>query len=127
MSESKFFKCSKCGNFVATIYSSGVPMICCGEQMQEIIPNTSEGAGEKHLPVFNVDGNTVNVNVGEIDHPMVDEHYIEWIYIQTEKGSQYKYLKSGDAPVGVFLLSDDDKVLAAYAYCNLHGLWKAEV
>jgi superoxide reductase len=93
--------------------------------MKELIPGTSDGAAEKHVPVFNVAGNKVTVNVGSVEHPMVEEHFIEWIAIETKKGSQRKFLKAGEKPCAEFILTDDDAVIAVYAYCNLHGLWKA--
>lgn len=122
----KFFLCEKCGNIVAMIKESGVPLVCCGQKMTELIPGTSDGAVEKHLPVFTVEGNNVNVNVGSVDHPMTDEHYIEWIAIETVKGAQRKCLNPGDAPKAQFTLTNDDTLVAVYAYCNLHGLWKSE-
>jgi superoxide reductase len=108
------------------IHSSGVSIVCCGEDMQELKANTVDASTEKHVPVVTVNGNTVTVKVGAVDHPMVAEHYIEWIYLQTEKGNQRKCLNPGDAPVATFTLVDD-KPVAAYEYCNLHGLWMANV
>ncbi len=99
---------------------------CCGEAMVELVPNTSDGAGEKHVPVIEVDGNTVTVKVGEVDHPMLEAHYIQWIAIETEQGRQRKTLNPGDAPVATFAIAEGDKLKEAYEYCNLHGLWKAE-
>lgn len=122
----KFYVCEHCGNFVGMIKESGVPMVCCGQKMTEVIPGTSDGAVEKHVPVFKAEGNTVTVKVGSAEHPMVDAHYIEWIALETQKGAQRKILKPGDKPEAVFALTDDDAVVAVYAYCNLHGLWKAE-
>lgn len=121
----KFYKCSICGNLVEMIKESGAPMSCCGQNMTELIPGTSDGAAEKHVPVVKIDGNQICVTVGTVDHPMADVHYIEWIAIETEKGGQRKALKPGDAPKALFSLTEDDTLVAAYAYCNLHGLWKA--
>lgn len=121
----KFYKCSICGNLVEMIKESGAPMSCCGQNMTELIPGTSDGAAEKHVPVVKIDGNQICVTVGAVDHPMADVHYIEWIAIETEKGGQRKALKPGDAPKALFSLTEDDTLVAAYAYCNLHGLWKA--
>ena len=123
--EQRFFICKHCGNIIAMVRDSGVPVVCCGEKMQEIVPGTTDAAVEKHVPVYTVEGNTVRVTVGAVDHPMLPEHYIEWVYLVTEKGVQSKCFKPGDAPVADFALVDD-KVIEAYAYCNLHGLWKAE-
>lgn len=122
----RFFVCEKCGNMVEMIKESGAPMSCCGQNMTELVPGTSDGAYEKHVPVFTVEGNKVTVNVGSVEHPMLPEHYIEWIAIETKKGSQRKKLSPGEKPTAEFLLTDGDSVVAVYEYCNLHGLWKAE-
>lgn len=122
--EQKFFICETCGNIVAAVKESGVPVMCCGKKMKRIIPGESEGAGEKHIPVYEVKGNMVYVTVGEVEHPMVEEHYIEWISLQTKAGNQRKALKPGDEPKACFALCDGDEVEAVYAYCNLHSLWK---
>lgn len=122
----KFYVCESCGNFVGMVVDSGAPMSCCGKMMKELVPGTSDGAVEKHVPVYTVDGNKVVVTVGSVEHPMVEEHFIEWIAIETKKGAQRKVLNPGDKPSVEFALTDDDAVVAVYAYCNLHGLWKAE-
>lgn len=122
----KFYRCAHCGNIVAYIHDSGVRAICCGEEMKELIPNTTDAAGEKHVPVIGVDGQTVTVAVGSVEHPMMDVHYIEWIMLETKQGRQRKALKPSDKPVAVFALVPGDEVVAAYEYCNLHSLWKAE-
>ncbi|WP_028235710.1 desulfoferrodoxin family protein [Pseudobutyrivibrio sp. MD2005] len=122
----KFYVCESCGNFVGMVVDSGAPMSCCGKMMKELVPGTSDGAAEKHVPVFTVDGNKVVVTVGSVEHPMVEAHFIEWIAIETKKGAQRKVLNPGDKPSVEFALTDDDAVVAVYAYCNLHGLWKAE-
>lgn len=121
----KFFVCEVCGNFVEMVKESGAPMTCCGQKMTELVPGTSDGAVEKHVPVVTVEGNTVTVMVGSVEHPMAPEHYIEWIALETAKGAQRKFLKPGEPPCAKFVLSDDDSCVAAYAYCNLHGLWKS--
>ena len=121
----KFFKCEKCGKIVALVNEKPCPTMCCGEEMKEIVANTVDAAKEKHVPVYNVNGNIVEVSVGSVEHPMTEEHLIEWIMVQTEQGNQRKVLKAGDAPKLKFALVDGDKLKAVYAYCNLHGLWKA--
>ncbi len=122
----KFLRCKVCGKIVAMVNDcSSCPTKCCGEAMEEIIPNTSDGAAEKHVPVIKVDGNHVVVEVGSVAHPMLDVHYIEWIALQTDKGNQRQQLKPGDAPRAEFALLPGEKVVAAYAYCNLHSLFKA--
>ena len=120
-----FYKCKHCGNIVAYIENKGVPIMCCGEKMEPIEPNTTDAAGEKHVPVITIDGKTVTVAVGEVEHPMLPEHYIQWIVLETKEGRQRKTLQPGDKPVATFALTDTDEVVAAYEYCNLHGLWKA--
>lgn len=126
MSEPRFFVCEHCGNLVGVIHDAQVPMMCCGQKMTELIPGSVDAAQEKHVPVISVDGDKVTVSVGSTAHPMLEEHNIGWIYLQTEQGGQRKALKPGDAPTVTFALSDD-KPVAAFAYCNLHGLWKATV
>ena len=125
--KSRFYICRHCGNLIGMIRDTGVPVMCCGEQMEALAPNTVEASGEKHLPVVTVEGSTVHVHVGSVDHPMLPEHFIEWIYVQTEHGGQRKALNPGDAPSAAFCLSDGDRATAVYAYCNLHGLWMTEV
>lgn len=98
---------------------------CCGEKMVELVPGTSDGAREKHVPVYVKEGNIITVTVGDIEHPMTDEHYIEWVELQTKYGKQRKTLKPGNLPKATFVLVEDDEVESLYAYCNLHGLWKA--
>jgi len=122
--QQKFFICRHCGNIIGMINDSGVPVVCCGEKMERLTPNTTEAAHEKHLPQISVENNIVTVTIGSVLHPMVAEHYIEWVYLLTEKGGQRKNLKAGDEPVLKFALTDDDKVISAYAYCNIHGLWE---
>ncbi len=118
-----FYKCKKCGKVVAMLKGSPWDTICCGEAMTELTANTTDAAVEKHVPVVTVNGNTVEVNVGSVTHPMEEKHFIEWIALETKNGNQLKYLKPGDAPKAVFALTDGDEVVRAYAYCNLHGLW----
>lgn len=125
MCETKFYICEKCGNLVGAIHESGVPMKCCGQNMTKIEAGTVEASREKHIPVASVEGDKVVVNVGSVAHPMVPEHSIEWVYLQTDKGGQRKCLKAGQEPTVTFALCDETPV-AVYAYCNLHGLWKTE-
>ena len=122
----RFYKCSHCGNIIAFVDNKGVPVKCCGEKMEEIVANTVDAAKEKHVPVIKVDGNLVTVTVGDVAHPMLAEHSILWVALETKQGAQRKELAVGSEPVVQFALVDGDEVKAAYAYCNLHGLWKAE-
>lgn len=120
----KYYKCGQCGKVIEVIKETSVPTICCGEPMKELIPSSTDGALEKHVPVVEISGNVVTVSIGEIAHPMTEEHYIEWITIETKHGSQKKNLKPGDVPKACFTLCDGDEFVAAYEYCNIHGLWK---
>lgn len=122
----KFYRCRVCGNIMAAVKESGMTVMCCGEKMEEIKPNTVDAAFEKHIPQFTVDGRTVHVKVGEAPHPMMPEHYIEWIAVQTTNGNQRKELRPVDAPEACFALCEGDEVKAVYAFCNLHGLWKKD-
>jgi len=126
MKNTKFYICPHCGNIVEMVHDAGVKPFCCGQKMNELVPNTVEASGEKHIPEVKVDGNVVEVNVGSVDHPMVDVHWIEWVQLVTDQGSSRKWLNPGQAPHVKFLL-DGEKPLAVYAYCNLHGLWKTEL
>jgi len=119
----KFFRCKRCGKIIALVKDVPVPTICCGEMMEELVPNTQDGAHEKHIPVIDVENNIVTVKVGEVDHPMLPEHYIEWIMIQTNFGNQRKVLKPGDAPIARFALLEGEEVIKALEYCNIHGLY----
>ena len=121
----KFYRCAHCGKIIAVIKETGVPVICCGEKMQEIIPGTTDAAQEKHVPVYEVKDNKVIVTVGAVEHPMTEAHYIEWIALQTKFGNQRKVLTPADAPKACFAICEGDEVRAVYAYCNLHSLWKA--
>ena len=125
--EKKFYICKHCGNLVGLINNAGVPLVCCGEEMMELIPNTKDAAVEKHIPVINVVGNKVIVEIGSAPHPMTEEHYISWVYIETKKGGQRKELLPGNKPYVEFALTEDDTLESAYAYCNLHGLWKSSL
>ena len=121
----KFFKCEKCGKIVAMVNEKPCPTMCCGEEMKELVANTTDAAVEKHVPVYTVEGNKVEVVVGSVEHPMTEEHLIEWILLETEQGNQRKVLKANQAPKICFRICDADSVKGVYAYCNLHGLWKA--
>ena len=126
MNENRFFKCSHCGNIIGVVYDAGVPMLCCGQKMEQLEPNTVEASIEKHLPVVTVEDNLVKVSVGSVAHPMAEEHNIAWVYLQTDRGGQRKSLELDAAPEVTFALSDE-KPIAVYAYCNLHGLWKTDI
>ena len=119
----KFYICKHCKNIIGMIEDSRVPIVCCGEKMTELVPNTTDATTEKHVPVVDIKDNKVTVNIGSAPHPMVDQHHISWVYIQTAKGGQRKHLDIDSEPCVSFLLSEDDSFEAAFAYCNIHGLW----
>jgi len=120
----KYYVCEHCGNIVEAVKESGVPIVCCGQKMTELIPGTTDAAVEKHVPAVEVEGNVVKVKVGEVEHPMVPEHFIGWIAIKTTNGEQKKFLQAGEKPEAVFVLAEGEELIETYEYCNLHGLWK---
>ena len=120
----KFYKCEHCGNIVTFVENKGVPVMCCGQKMTELEAGVTDAAQEKHVPVVKKDGDIVTVSVGSVEHPMLEEHFIQWVCLETDKGSQIKYLNAGEKPEAVFSLNGE-KLVAVYEYCNLHGLWKA--
>ncbi|MBS5734109.1 MAG: desulfoferrodoxin [Clostridiales bacterium] len=126
MKETRFYICQHCGNIVGMIHHSGVPIMCCGEPMTKMEAGTSDASAEKHVPVVQCTENEVVVNVGNVAHPMQEEHHISWVYLQTDRGGQRKCLSAGQNPQVRFALCDEVPV-AVYAYCNLHGLWKTDI
>lgn len=122
----KFYVCKHCGNLILMVKDSGVNPVCCGEAMMELIPGTVDAAVEKHVPVFEIQGNTVKVKVGSVEHPMTKEHLIDFIAIETTNGSQIKHLTADMKPEAEFNLAEGEKLVAVYEHCNIHGLWKAE-
>lgn len=127
MDDIRFFICKHCGNIITMVHDAKVPVVCCGEKMSELVPGSTDAATEKHVPVVEVNGNEVKVKVGSVAHPMEEKHFIQWIYLQTKEGVQSKCLKPHENPEAVFALTAGDKAVAAYEYCNLHGLWKKEL
>lgn len=123
----KFYLCEKCGNLVAMINASGAPMTCCGQKMTELVAGTVDASREKHIPVVNVENGVVTATVGSVEHPMTPEHLIEWICLETTKGFKLEKLTSSDRPLATFVLADGEEPVAVYEYCNLHGLWKADI
>ena len=121
----KFYICEHCGNIVTYVKSAGVPVVCCGEKMKELVAGTVDAAREKHIPEYSVEGNVVKVVVGSVEHPMQPEHFIQWVVVETNKGSQIKYLEPNTPPKAEFVLAEGEELVAVYEYCNLHGLWKA--
>ena len=123
--EQKFFICEHCGNIITMVEDKGVPVFCCGQKMTEIIPGTMDASLGKHVPVYTVENGKVHVKVGAAEHPMIPEHYIEWISLETKFGNQFRRLQPNQAPEACFKFCEGDEVKAVYAYCNLHSLWKA--
>ena len=131
----RFFVCDHCGNLITTLHDAGVPMLCCGEKLRELIPNTVEASGEKHLPVVERSSSTLTVTVGAVEHRKLQGvtemknriiGVIQWLYVETAQGGHIRYLHPGEAPRAVFELGDETPV-AVYAYCNLHGLWTTKL
>ena len=120
----KFFKCNICGNIVELVKNGGGELVCCGEPMEKMIPNTTDEGNEKHLPEIKVVDNEVFVEVGSILHPMEEKHYIEWIVLLYNNKVKKIKLKPGDEPKAIFKIDEDFKTLEVYEYCNIHGLWK---
>ena len=121
--EVKLYRCTHCGNVAIKVISSGVPMVCCGEKMEELIPSSVDASLEKHVPVVTREGNYVTVDVGSVAHPMVEEHYIQFVILETTAGVQIAELHPGDEPKAVFAVLSGAEVIKAYEYCNLHGFW----
>ena len=121
----KFYICPHCGNIVTMAKDAGVPVMCCGQKMQELVAGTVEASLEKHVPIYTIENGVINVMVGELEHPMIPEHFIEFIAVETNKDLKMTRLTDLDNPEASFAILPDETVVAVYAYCNLHGLWKA--
>lgn len=121
---SSLYKCPNCGKIIDVLNKKDISVICCGNAMQEIVANTVDASQEKHLPVYTREGNFVNVVVGSEKHPMIENHYIEWVQLETTQGIQRKFLKPNSEPKVVFAILEDEQIVSISAYCNLHGLWK---
>ncbi len=120
----KIFKCEKCGNIVELLEDNKGVLTCCGEVMVEVLPNTVDAAVEKHVPFTQVEDDVVYITIGEVDHPMTDEHYITWVAAVYDDSVLKYVFKPGETPEAVF---DYEKGMVIYSYCNLHGLWKKEL
>lgn len=123
----KFFKCEHCGNIVIKVVDAGVPVMCCGEKMVELVAGSVDAAVEKHVPVVEVEGANIRVKVGEVEHPMTEEHLIQFVVLVTEKGYQVAQLTAENEPKAEFVLAEGDDAVKVYEYCNLHGLWVNEL
>ena len=126
MCEIRFYVCEHCGNIIGVIHNAGVPMMCCGKKMTLLEPGSVDASLEKHVPVVERSESVISVTIGSVDHPMLEEHHIAWVYLQTNRGGQRKCLAIGRNPTVNFALCDEEPV-AVYAYCNLHGLWKTDL
>lgn len=122
----EFYLCSVCGNLIIKLNDSGISPQCCGRDMNELVPNNTEFDFEKHIPVCHLEGSRLIVNVGENEHPMTPDHYIQWIFVKTSKGAYVKYLTADDNPDACFKLCHDEEIKEVYCYCNRHGLWKSD-
>jgi superoxide reductase len=124
--EPKFYRCEICGNIVEVVNEGAGVLVCCGNDMTELKANSTDAAGEKHVPVANREGTRLTVKIGSVAHPMIPEHYIQWVYVYTRNGGQRRVLTPNDPPEAIFSVECDEPV-SVYAYCNLHGLWQAGV
>lgn len=121
----KIWKCKECNNVVAVLKEGSCIPTCCGQEMQEMKANTVDAAKEKHVPIVEVNGLVATVTCGSVLHPMEENHYIEFMVLTTTEGVKIDYLKPGMEPVCYFSMGEGETVISAYAYCNLHGLWKS--
>ena len=118
-----FYRCNHCGNIAIKPFDAGVDLVCCGEKMERLVADSQEAATEKHIPAVTRDGNKLHVNIGEVDHPMTPEHYIQFICLVTDDDYTIHQLDPADAPACDFVLRDGQMPVKVYAYCNIHGLW----
>lgn len=125
--EQKFFVCKECGELVGVIDNEGSKLFCGKDPMVELKPNTIDASKEKHVPQVTIFGNTVTVKIGSVLHPMLKEHHIDWVYLQADNGGQRKNIKNNSEATVVFELAKGEKAVKVFAYCNLHGLWSADV
>ena len=121
--KARYFRCKKCGKVIVMLSERNTPTICCGEEMEERAAGITEASREKHIPVFERTGNIVKVSVGSVAHPMEEQHFIEWIALESSSGVQVRQLTAGNKPEVVFALEESDSVERVLAFCNLHGLW----
>lgn len=122
-----FYRCPICGNIAVKVYDAGTPLVCCGQEMEELVADSTDAALEKHVPDVTREGDTLHVNVGSVDHPMVPEHYIQFICLVTDNTYQVRELVPEAAPHADFHLGADEKPLRVYEFCNVHGLWVKEL
>ena len=125
MTRMKFYFCETCNRIFNFIKAPNQELECCGKPLKELVPNSTNASLEKHVPIIERMDSHVEIKVGAEPHPMLPEHYIEWVVLETNYGYQLKNLHPGDAPTASFALSKGEEVLCAYAYCNIHKLWKS--
>ena len=127
MEKIKIYKCSICGNIAIKVIDKNTQLKCCEKFMEELKANDTEASLEKHVPFVTINDNIATAVVGETQHPMQEEHFINFIIFQTTNGYFVKNLKPNTAPVAQYILNENEKLLAVYEYCNLHGLWVKEL
>lgn len=125
MEHQVFYQCDVCGNLAMMIDRSGMTPQCCGKAMNKLEAGKTDAPHEKHIPMIRQEGHKVVVSLGELPHPMSELHYIEWVYLQTNRGGYLRYLYPGDLPVVRFRICDNERIVCCYAYCNIHGLWES--
>lgn len=123
----KFYYCETCKKLVQVQNNGGGQLVCCGKPMVELQANSTDGVQEKHVPQVSTQGDKVTVCVGSVSHPMTEEHLIQWVYLETQQGGQFRYFSHTEEPKAEFIVAPGDKAAAVYGYCNLHGLWVKEL
>ena len=123
----KLLKCEVCGKIVEVVKDTQVPLMCCGKPMKELVANTEDGAHEKHIPVVEVNGDSLYIKVGEVEHPMIETHWITHIFVVMGNKVLKVSLKPKEKPEATVLLNGYKGKVEVYEYCNLHGLYKTEL
>ena len=123
----KFYICPTCGNVIELIEDHKVPVMCCGKKMEELVPNSTEAAVEKHIPVPTVENGVLKVSVGEVEHPSIEKHWIPFVAVKASDLVMRREIKATEKPEAIFPIGDFKGEVEVYAWCNLHGLWKAEI
>ncbi len=119
------YRCNVCGNIVMVMHGGKGELVCCNQPMELLKEGSVDAAKEKHVPIIEKIDGGYKVKVGSVAHPMEDKHYIEWVELQGDGKSYVQFLNPGDTPEAVFKL--EAKEVVAREYCNLHGLWKANL
>ena len=126
--EIMFYRCNHCGNLLIPAIDALVDPVCCGDLMEELVAGSTDAALEKHVPVpeRDADGKHINISIGSVPHPMTDEHLIQVVVLVQGDRFGVIRLNAGDEPKAVCTFDDNSMPTTVYAYCNLHGLWKAD-